>query len=119
MFINISNHGSDRWGKKQLQMAEKFGKIIDVPFPKINPRGTSAYIDELVEEYYEKIMQYDHPTVMLQGEYLFTYRLVKKLKDAGVRVVAGCSERRTIECINEAGFTERNSVFEFVDFKEY
>ena len=119
MFINISNHRSDRWGEKQLQMASRFGEIIDIPFPEVDPYGTSEYIDELVEEYFEKIMKYDRPTVMLQGEYLFTYRLVRRLKDAGIRVVAGCSDRRTIEYINENGFTERKSEFEFVGFKEY
>ena len=119
MFINISNHRSDRWSEKQLQMAARFGEIIDIPFPEVDPYGTSEYIDELVEEYFEKIMKYDRPTVMLQGEYLFTYRLVRRLKDAGIRVVAGCSDRRTIEYINENGFTERKSEFEFVGFKEY
>ena len=119
MFINISNHRSDKWGEKQRQMAARFGEIIDIPFPEVDPYGTSEYIDELVEEYFEKIMKYDRPTVMLQGEYLFTYRLVRRLKDAGIRVVAGCSDRRTIEYINENGFTERKSEFEFVGFKEY
>lgn len=119
MFINLSNHASAKWNEVQLAKAHEYGEIIDMPFPDVDPHGSSGYIDGLVEDYYNRIMKYDNPVVMLQGEYLFTYRLVTKLKNAGITVVAGCSERRTIEYVNDEGFTDRKSEFEFVDFKEY
>ena len=119
MFINLSNHASDKWSEIQIKKAMEYGEIIDIPFPKVDPYRDSEYIDELVETYYEKIREFDTPVVMLQGEYLFTYRLVNKLKAAGIKVLAGCSERRTIEYVDDNGFTARKSEFEFVDFKEY
>ena len=119
MFINLSNHPSDKWSIKQTECAKAYGELVDMPFPKIDPYGTDEYINGLVQEYFEKIVAYDTCVVMVQGEYLFTYRLVCKLKEAGIKVLAGCSERRTIEYVDENGFTDRRSEFEFVDFKEY
>lgn len=119
MFINLSNHTSDKWGKKQLEAAKKYGTIIDIGFPAVDPMGDSDYIDELVEEYYSKLIQYDNPVVMLQGEFTFTYRIAKKLKENGIKVVASCSERRSVEILKENGQVERSSIFEFVRFREY
>ena len=117
--INLSNHPSDKWSEKQLVCASQYGDVIDLSFPSVDPYGTSQYIDDLVQEYFDKIMEFHDPVVMLQGEYLFTYRLINKLKAAGITVLASCSERRTIEYIDENGHTSRKSEFEFVNFKEY
>lgn len=119
VFINLSNHSSKKWNEKQKKNAEQFGPIIDLPFPAIDPYGTSLEIDRLVQSYYEKIAAYDNPVVMVQGEFIFTFRLVTKLKANGIKTVASCSERRTIEYIDDNGFTARKSEFEFVNFKEY
>lgn len=119
VFINLSNHPSKKWNENQLKEAREYGEIIDMPFPAIDPYCEDDDIDKIVDEYFEKIMKYEKPVVMLQGEYLFTYRLVHKLKDAGIMVLAGCSDRRTIEYVNENGMTARKSEFEFVEFKEY
>ena len=35
MFLNFSNHPSDRWNKAQRQAAERYGEIRDVPFPDV------------------------------------------------------------------------------------
>lgn len=119
MFINLSNHVSEKWSKEQLEAAKVYGDIVDIGFPAVDPKGDSDYIDKLVDEYYSKISKYDKPVVMLQGEFTFTYRMVKKLKDSGITVLASCSERRSVETLKENGQVERNSVFEFVRFREY
>ena len=119
MFFNISNHKSENWSVNQINEAEKYGKIIDIPFPAVNPRESDEYMDDLVDEYYQKVMEYEKPTVMVQGEFVFTYRLVNQLKQAGIKVVASCSERRVTEEIDENGCTIRRSQFEFVKFREY
>lgn len=117
--INLTNHRSSKWSPKQISEAEKLGEITDMPFPEVDPFGSSEYIDELVEEYFLKIKEYDQPVVLVQGEYLFTYRLVNKLKSAGIKAIAGCSDRRTVEYVDSDGRTTRKSEFEFVGFKEY
>lgn len=119
MFLNISNHKSENWSVNQINEAEKYGKIIDIPFPAVNPRESDEYMHDLVDEYYQKVMEYEKPTVMVQGEFVFTYRLVNQLKQAGIKVVASCSERRVTEEIDENGCTIRRSQFEFVKFREY
>lgn len=120
MLVNLSNHPSEKWGEKQLKIVqEEYGSVRDLPFPEIDPYSTSDEIDRIVEKYYQRIAKIDPPAVMLQGEYIFTYRLICRLKEAGIKVIAGCSERRTIEYINDDGMTTRKSEFEFVGFKEY
>lgn len=119
MFLNISNHKSENWSANQTNEAEKYGKIIDIPFPAVNPRESDEYMNDLVDEYYQKVMEYEKPTVMVQGEFVFTYRLVNQLKQAGIKVVASCSERGVTEEIDENGCTIRRSQFEFVKFREY
>ena len=119
MFINVSNHPSSKWTSKQTQEARKYGEIVDIPFPAVNPCCTDQEINSLVEDYVNRVMAYDAPVVMVQGEFIFTYRLVSRLKKAGVKTVASQSERRTIEYIDDNGNTVRQSEFEFVRFMGY
>ena len=122
-FINLSNHNTKLCNEKQLVTARGYltddGKIIDLAFPRISTQTNSNQITQLVIEYAEKIMQYDKPIVMLQGEFVFTYRLVCKLKEMGIKVVSSCSERKSVEEINEDGTVTKKSVFDFAGFREY
>jgi len=119
MFINISNHASSGWSEQQLKKAKEYGEVIDIPFPEVNPRADSDEINRQVEELYGQVMKYQDPVVMVQGEFVLTFRLVTKLLAAGLRVVAACSERNTVEEIDEEGNTVKKIRFEFVGFKEY
>ena len=119
MFINLSNHTSENWGEFQKKEAIKYGDIIDMPFPAISPYLSSEELDVIVNEYYEKVSKYNSPVVMLQGEFIFTFRLVTKLKNAGIKVVAGRSERVVKETVNENGTAIKRSEFNFVGFMEY
>ena len=51
MFINLSNHALQNWSLKQKEEAEKYGELIDLPFPNISPYADSVEIDRLVEKY--------------------------------------------------------------------
>ena len=88
---------------KQKEEAEKYGELIDLPFPNISPYADSVEIDRLVEKYFNKVLEYHNPVVMLQGEFIFTFRLATKLKAAGIKVVAGRSERIVVERVNSEG----------------
>ena len=57
--------------------------------------------------------------VMLQGEMTFTFRLVTRLKAAGILCLAACSERKVEECISDNGDARKIVVFEFAGFREY
>ena len=48
MLINISNHPLNEWGASQLRLAkQKYGKIVDEPFPFIPPEASSIEVDIL------------------------------------------------------------------------
>lgn len=68
MFINLSNHDNKSWSQEQLSAAQKYGKVIFMPFPRIDTDISSEGIDALVDKYYHMVMSLDHPVVMLQGE---------------------------------------------------
>ena len=37
MFVNFSNHPSSLWSENQRKEAEKYGEIVDLKFPSVNP----------------------------------------------------------------------------------
>ena len=119
MFINLTNHSSKNWSSKQKRVAERYGEIIDIPFPNIDPFATGEDIDAIVAKYLQQVMKYDNPVVMVQGEFVFTFRLVESLKKKGCKAVAACNERNVIETTDENGNCVKRSVFEFVQFREY
>ena len=73
----------------------------------------------MVELYYERIMGLYPDVVMIQGEFVFTYRLVGKLKASGIRVVSARSERVCQEFKDENNVIHKHSIFEFIDFVDY
>ncbi|MCR5609589.1 MAG: hypothetical protein K6G26_11050 [Lachnospiraceae bacterium] len=119
VFINISNHPSSDWNEKQLAAAKLYGSIIDIPFPSIDPNSGIDEITSLAESYYQKIMTYSNAVVMVQGEFTFSYSLIKRLRKAGLKVLASCSIRRSDETLNADGTVVKKSIFEFDNFREY
>ena len=113
-FINLSNHPSNKWDKKQYDAANAYGTVIDLPFPSVPATADEENIQSLVEEYIKTIQKYDNPVVMCQGEFTFSFMMINKLIDMGIKVVASCTERNTIEIDNK-----KISEFEFVRFREY
>lgn len=118
-FVNFSNHSSDCWGEKQLYEAAKWGKVIDIPFPPVEPEASSQKIKEMAEDCVEKIMKYHPSAVMCQGEFTLSYHVVCLLKERGITVLSACSSRNAVEEKNEDGTSYKRSVFSFVQFREY
>lgn len=118
LFLNLSNHSSDKWGEAQLDAARAYGKVVDMPFPEIDPGATTEEIYILAEEYAEEITS-RYPdrdlTVHIMGEMTFCFRLVTLLHARGVRCVASTTQRKTSEL--EGG--KKESIFEFQEFREY
>lgn len=118
-FINLSNHKSTNWDKSQIDEALKYGKIIDIEFPSIDPLANEQSIKELVDKYYDLILSKEmNPkdiTVHLMGEMTFTYQLVKKLQDAGVTCLASTSVRT----VTDLGNGTKNVFFKFERFRRY
>ena len=118
LLINLSNHSSTNWDKKQCEAALAYGEIINLPFPDIDADKDECNIESLVDDYYNRILALnnDHEvTVHLMGEMTFTFALVSKLHDANIDCVASTSKRNVIEI--EPGHKEVQ--FQFVRFRKY
>ena len=115
MLLNLSNHPTTSWSESQLAAAGGRDNVIDLPFPTVSPDGDEAYIEQLANEYYNKINAMEDITaVHIMGEMNFTFALVTKLKAEGIKCVASTTKRETVE---ENGV--KISKFNFVRFREY
>jgi hypothetical protein len=119
MFINFSNHPSDRWSEEQRFAAvELGGKIVDVPFPNIEPTALLDDVKRLALVYFDKIVddnQDENYVIHVAGEMTFVYRFVSLCQSAGVLCVAATTERVVAE--NPDG--SKTSTFRFVKFRPY
>ena len=59
VFINPSNHPSNRWDEDQVKAAQSFGEIIDIPFPVIPANADEQDIEKLAAEYLDRIIKYN------------------------------------------------------------
>lgn len=126
MFINLSNHPSKYWNQSQYQAATQYGDIVDLMFPQIDPTASTHDVNEIVIEYFNKIeeirkknhLETNEVTIMVSGEFTFTYLIVGMLKENNYRPVCACTKRETIEN-NENGITIKVAKFAFVQFREY
>lgn len=115
MLLNLTNHPSSQWSKKQFDHAiELYQEIIDLPFPQISPALDSASLNFLVEEYEHKIRQIAPSVIHIMGEMTFSFRLIQKLKSIGILCIASTTERIT----EQVGDT-KSSRFEFIQFRAY
>lgn len=119
MFINFSNHPSYKWHGKQLEEAQKYGQIIDVPFPQVDPEVNEADIEKLADEYFRRIFSYNPDIVMCSGEFSLTYAVVKRLLAQNIKCVCACTKRVAVEETESDGSITKVSNFEFVKFREY
>ncbi len=117
MFINLTNHPSDKWSEEQLEAARRYGEIVDLSFPIIEPTYSKDDIMFLVRECTETIMGIKEgvTVVHVMGEMTFTYNLINALKDAGITCLASTTERNTIMTPDGKKISE----FKFVQFREY
>lgn len=119
MLINLSNHPSSRWSEVQLLEAEHlFGEIVDLPFPSVNPDGSEAYVNDLADDYEEKILSIANGrsfSLHIMGELTLTFALLKRMTNLGVECVASTSERIVKEFENN----KKEVTFSFVKFRKY
>lgn len=119
IFVNCSNHPSNGWQDTQKNEAMKYGEIIDVSFPNVDWNMNDEEIDALVEDTYNKIMLYKPTAVMCMGEFVTSFKIISKLKEHNVTVLASKTARVTKEVKDENGVTTKMSLFDFKGFKEY
>jgi len=120
MLINLSNHPSSQWPKKQLQAGKYFGDIIDLEFPVVDPAGDTAYIQLLAVECVENVksilshLSDPKSPVHVMGEPTLVYHIVQLLKLADIKCLASTTTRQSEE---KDGI--KTSKFLFCQFREY
>ena len=118
MFINFTNHPSEKWSEEQISAARRYGDIIDIPFPLIDENASEKEISRLADEYLAIILSKGDAndlTVHIMGEQTFCYALISKLQKEGIRCIASCTKRNVF--VNEEGNTV--STFHFSNYREY
>lgn len=118
VFVNLSNHPSERWGDAQRQAALALApEICDLPFPPVPPEAGASQIAELAERIAQQLVQ-KHPGVthaMVQGEFTLVHAVVRKLQQRGIV----CFSATTRRDVTEHDGDTKTTRFEFVRFREY
>ena len=118
MLVNFSNHPSRYWGKKQRDASRCYGDVIDLPFPTVAPNNNYNQLQTLALEWVHRILELGDihdMTVHIMGEMTFTFMVVSRLKEMGIKCIASTTERKTT--YNDDG--TKLSEFSFVKFREY
>lgn len=118
MFINLSNHPSGLWEQEQVNMACRYGTIVDLPFPAVPAEKDEAYVVSLARQYARSIIERYCPetdVVHVMGEMCFSFALVRQLREAGFTCVASTSERK----VEDKGNGHKEVYFNFVRFRRY
>jgi hypothetical protein len=104
-----------------LESAQIYGKIIDLPFPDVDPSGDENYIQSLVNENIDRIIANSQFPILnsqlfvhIMGEMTFTFAMVNALQKKNIICVASTTER-----ISSEKDGVRISEFKFISFRKY
>lgn len=118
IFINFSNHPSQKWSEEQKEAAQKYGEIVDIPFPQINPEMASTEVQHWANYWVRNIIsKYDINTciyIHIMGEMNFVFSFVNIAKAHGIPCFAATTER-----IVEEKDSVKISKFQFIQFRQY
>lgn len=119
MLINISNHPTSTWSKRQMETAiAQFDEVVDFPFPQIDPESSTEQIKILAQQLFDELIDsYDKEniTIHLMGELSIVYQLVNLFKKADIPCVVSTTKRE----VEELPDGSINSLFRFVKFRAY
>lgn len=121
MLLNLSNHPSNKWDKKQIETAKKFyGEIIDINFPAVDPESDENEINKLAKEYFKHCIKFFSQSsdkdnaVHIMGEMTFCFAIVQLLKIEKIQCIASTSKRNVVQIENR-----KQAEFNFVKFRKY
>ena len=117
-FVNFTNHPSANWSEKQRAAAEKYGSVVDVSFPQVDPALTEEDVKQMAGDCVDRILDENPAIVQCQGEFTLCYSVVTELKKRGIPVVAACS-RRLVEEVGGKGEDTKVVRFVFEGFRSY
>jgi len=116
MLINLTNHASVNWCKKEKNLAlHLYGSIYDMHFPTINPHASANEVYEIALQYAKKIQDLSPTGVLIMGEFTFCFSLVALLQQRGISCIAATCHRNTIDHSDGA----KTTIFRFEQFRTY
>lgn len=118
IFINHSNHPSSGWSKEQKDAAERYGKIVDLPFPLVPPELSAEGVAQMANDMSKILVKTYSPdtcVVHVMGEMNYIFALITALKAEGFVCVASTTTRNTEILPNGT----KNSIFSFCQFRNY
>ena len=119
MLINFTNHPSDCWPEKELTEASRYGGVADYPFPAVSAAAAPDEVHLLARDCANALVRMRPTAVLCQGEFSLAYEVIQLLQKQNIPVLTACSERKTVELQNPDGTVRKESVFDFVRFREY
>ena len=120
MLVNVSNHPSTKaWPKNQVEAARQYGEVVDMPLPYLGPETTLEQTEAAADEYCAKICAMKPKAVLVNGESVFVFQLVKRLLDAGQNAMCTRSQRRVVEVRLFGRMPLRTSRYRFEAFVPY
>ena len=119
MLVNFTNHPSASWPEEQRRAAEKYGPIVDRPFPMVNAEWPESEIRRIALRESEAICALQPSAVVCQGEFTLAFAVTERLKAKGVTVLAASSDRVIETEADKNGETRKISVFRFTRFRAY
>lgn len=118
-FINCTNHPSTGWNRDQMKEAEKYGQVVDYPFPRVLSDQTDEELDRDADEVVKEMLTMSPATVLCQGDFVMTYKLILRLKENNIKVMAAYSDREVVEKLQADGSVMKKTIFRFAGFREY
>lgn len=79
MLINFTNHPCSAWCAEQLGEAERWVKIVDLPFPNIPAMIDEGGISRLADECCAEICRGDPDVVLVQGEMSLAFSVIERI----------------------------------------
>lgn len=120
LLVNHTNHPVSTWPPAQRRAAAGiYAQVVDLPAPLVTAECSERELEEMARTRAEEILAMQPTAVLCQGEYCYTYAVVSRLRQAGVTVLAACSERVVEESREEDGSIRRVSRFVFSRFRRY
>lgn len=120
MLLNLTNHPSADWSRSQLEAAEeRWGSILDFPFPNVPPDFDETQVNRLAETTVKEAAALHPDAVLCQGEMTMAFSLIHMFRRRGIPSYAATSCRQTEEKLMKDGTVQKQSVFRFVRFRKY
>jgi hypothetical protein len=123
LFINYSNHPTSKWGEDQLNAAKEMAdRVVDEPFPQINPEATEFDVVDLakseINRFFQTYSGYEELVIHIAGEMTFVAYFVSQINKwwaANAICITSTTKRDVVE--NEDG--SKIVKFKFVRFRQY